>query len=124
MFGKTSQFPFVPVNKLRALDQIQRQVTAEAKFGKDSQIGALALGTLSEFQNLGGISGEVTDSGIELRESNFHGLTIGYGPRERIATSSRQFTREGQKKWANASTRNGPLAKATETLENRGVLKR
>jgi hypothetical protein len=38
-------------------------------------------GALRKFQYFGGISGEVADGGIQLRESDFHERPIEYGPR-------------------------------------------
>jgi hypothetical protein len=55
------------------LDQVERQIATQTQLGKDSQIGSTLLGVLGQFQNFGGISGEVADSGIELCERNFHG---------------------------------------------------
>ena len=98
---EADQFPFVSVDELGPLDQVERQISAQAELGKHGQIGAALLGALRKFQNLGGISGEVADGGIELRERDLHKRPIEYGAWPRIATScerSGQFAGCAKKK--------------------------
>ncbi len=91
LLRQAGQFPLISRYELRALDQIEWQIAAQAQLGKDSQIGPALLGELGQFQDLGGIPGEVADGGIELCERNLHGRLIEYGARLRIAMSRRQF---------------------------------
>jgi hypothetical protein len=80
-FRQAGQFPFVSVDELGALDQVQWQVPAQAKLRKYYEVRATLGGALGEFQDLGGISGEVANGWIYLGESDFHERAIGYGPR-------------------------------------------
>ncbi len=72
LLRQAGQFPLISRYELRTLDQIEWQIAAQAQLGKDSQIGPALLGELGQFQDLGGIPGEVADGGIELCERNLH----------------------------------------------------
>ena len=77
---QTSQFPFVSVNELRAFDEIEGKVPAQAELGEHREVRSQPLGASGKIQNFCGISGKVSYGWIELRERDFHGRPIEYGP--------------------------------------------
>jgi hypothetical protein len=90
-FGQACQLFFVSGDELRAFDQVEWEIAAQAQLGKYSQIGSALLGELREFQNPGGIPLEIAYCGVELCEGNFHGRVIGYGASASFAMSRREI---------------------------------
>ncbi len=62
------KFLEVALDKCRPFQQILWQITAEAKLGKYSQIRSPLFGFRRQGQDARGITREIADGGIELRE--------------------------------------------------------
>ncbi len=56
-----------------AFEQVLGQITTDAKFGKDGQIGAAAGGFMGHIEDAGRVAGEIADGGVELAKGDFHG---------------------------------------------------
>src|SRR5260370_1559812 len=83
--GQRLQLLQVAVDKRRAFQQVQRQISTQAKFGKNRELGAARLRLLRQLQNARGIAREIANRGIKLREGYLHAGTLEYGRILKIA---------------------------------------
>ena len=73
------QGAFLRVDEGRAQQQIFGRVAGERELGGDQHVGAAGMGFASRLQDLGGIAGQASDDGIDLREGDTggaHGNTV------------------------------------------------
>src|SRR5205823_437790 len=54
--------------------QVTWRVSADRQFGKENEIGSQRLGSMAVFNDLRGISAEISHRGIDLAESDLHFL--------------------------------------------------
>lgn len=65
-----------PRHKGRLFQEIGRRITADRKFREQHQIGPALLCPAGKFQNFRGISAEISDGRIDLREGYLHSLSL------------------------------------------------
>ena len=70
---ETGDLVAIAFEEAGAFEQIQREIAADAEFGKDGEIGAAVFGFAGHVENARGIAGEVADGGIELARAIFMG---------------------------------------------------
>ncbi len=58
------------------LDQIARRISANRELGKKNEPGASGLSLTGKIDNLGGVTGKITDRSIDLPEGNLHNLSV------------------------------------------------
>src|SRR5262249_38082787 len=83
--GQVLQAAQVALDERRTLQEILREVSAHAKFGEYREVGATLPRLLRKIQDSRGVSGEIADRGIELRQRNLHASSLGYEARSGIA---------------------------------------
>ena len=71
-FARAAQLRPIARDEGGALDQVLRRIAAEAKLGKDGEVGAARLRLARHFEDARRIAFEIADGGIELGQGDFH----------------------------------------------------
>ncbi len=66
----------VPRDERRTVHQVARRITADRQFGKQNESGPGGSRALREFDDLGGVAGEISDGRIDLAERNLHAFSV------------------------------------------------
>jgi hypothetical protein len=70
--GDVFQGVEIALDESGALEQVEREIAADAEFGEDGEFRAAALGLVREVENAGGVAFKVANSWVELGESYLH----------------------------------------------------
>jgi hypothetical protein len=73
--GEAIEFFAIAVEKCGALDEILREIAAEAHLREDDDIRTAIARSRCSVENSGGVAGEIADGGIQLAKRYFHSGT-------------------------------------------------
>ena len=77
--GQLFQLLVISIDEGGAFEEVLGQVSAQAKLGKNGQIGAALVSGVRQAEDAGGIACKIAYGGIKLRERYFHAGILGYG---------------------------------------------